>query len=75
MMKRLYVGLITAYLIVFNVFTTCLYAINDDDPGLPGEDDPGQPPQASIDDCVPFVLLVAIGLVFYYTHKKKYVHS
>ena len=67
----LYVSLLN-----FSIFR--LYADDipiDDDPSFPFQGDAGQPPQTPIDGWVPFMLLIAIGLVFYYTHKKKEVKS
>ena len=65
----------TVYIFLFSLSTISLYA-DDFGPGFPTGNDPGrEAPQTPIDGWVPFMLLIAIGLVFYYTHKKKEIKS
>ena len=61
----------TVYIFLFSLCTASLCA-QEFDPGFPIGNDPGEPaPETPIDGWVPFMLLVAIGLVFYYNYKNK----
>ncbi|RAR47216.1 hypothetical protein [Flavobacterium lacus] len=65
----------TVYIFLFSLSAASLYA-DDFGPGFPTGNDPGQEaPATPIDGWVPFMLIIAIGIVFYYTHKKKEVKS
>jgi hypothetical protein len=57
------------YLIVFNLMSIAVNA--QDDPGLPTEGDPGQDPQAPIDDWILPMALVGIVIMYYFIKKKK----
>ena len=75
MKKHIHKIVTTVYIFLFTLSTTGLYA-QEFDPGFPIGNDPGEePPQTPIDGWVPFMLVIAIGLVFYYTYKRKKVHS
>jgi hypothetical protein len=63
------------YIFLFSLCTASLYA-QEFDPGFPIGNDPGEPaPETPIDGWVPFMLIVGLGLVFYYQYKKKKLHS
>ena len=75
MKKHISKAITAFYIFLFSLSATTLYA-QEFDPGFPIGNDPGEPaPETPIDGWVPFMLLIAIGFVFYYTHKKKKVHS
>ncbi|RAR47211.1 hypothetical protein [Flavobacterium lacus] len=65
----------TVYIFLFSLSTISLYA-DDFGPGFPIGNDPGEEaPATPIDGWVPFMLVIALGLLFYYTHKKNEVKS
>ncbi|RAR47214.1 hypothetical protein [Flavobacterium lacus] len=75
MKKHISNQITTIYVFLFSLSTISLYA-DDFDPGFPIGNDPGQEaPATPIDGWVPFMLVVAIGLLFYYNHKTKSIKN
>jgi hypothetical protein len=56
------------YLIVFNLMSVAAMA---NDPGFPSEEDPGQQPAAPIDDWILPMMLLGVGIVFFYLKKRQ----
>ena len=59
------------YLIVFNLMSIAAMAQNFDDPGFPMNNDPGQQPAAPIDDWILPMMLLGVGIVFFYLKKRQ----
>jgi hypothetical protein len=55
-------------LIVFNLMSVAAMA---NDPGFPSEEDPGQQPAAPIDDWILPMMLLGVGIVFFYLKKRQ----
>ena len=57
----------TIYLLLIFLNPITVLANDDDDPGLPGDGDPGQVP---ITDHLWILMILGIALIFYYQRKK-----
>jgi hypothetical protein len=73
MKKHISIAITAVYIFLFSLSVTSLYA-DDFGPGLPIGNDPGEPvPETPIDVWVPFMLIIGLGMVFYYVRKNKLV--
>ncbi len=66
-MKKIRSILLTLGLVIYNLINSSAFA--QDDPGFPGDDDPGLP-VAPIDDWVIPMLVIGIGLTFMVYRRK-----
>ena len=56
------------YLIVFNLMSIAAMA---NEPGFPFEEDPGEDPALPIDDWILPMMLLGVGIVFFYLKKRQ----
>jgi hypothetical protein len=60
---------LTAFLVIFNLFSIYTFA---DDPGFPLEGDPGnEPPQTEIGNFIPYMFVIGLLLIFYFSKFKR----
>ena len=72
-MKNQFINKVNVFILTIVFSSTALLAQEPtgDDPGLPGGGDPGGDPAVSVDNWIPFLLILGICIIFYYTQKKK----
>ena len=59
------------YFLIVSIFFTITSFAADGDPDALPESFPGDTTDVPIDNWIPFMVVLAIGLVFYYTSKRK----
>jgi hypothetical protein len=58
-----------AFLVIFNLFSIYTFA---DEPGFPFEGDPGnEPPQTEIGNFIPYMFVIGLLLIFYFSKFKR----
>jgi hypothetical protein len=62
---------LSVFLVIFNLFSIYTFADEFDDPGLPMDGDPGEPPQTFINHYIIPLVVLAIIVGWYFTKSKQ----